>query len=42
MEPTKRQMAFRHVIDARRIVVPQRERVEMLARDGHDTTEAGR
>jgi hypothetical protein len=35
-------MAFRHVIVGRRIVARQRERVEMLARNGHDTTEAKR
>lgn len=42
MERSKREMAFRHVIDGRRIVVRQRERVERLARDGRDTTEAKR
>jgi hypothetical protein len=32
--------AFRHVVDGRRIVAHQRERVEMLTRHGHDTTKA--
>jgi hypothetical protein len=42
MEPSKREMAFRHVFDGRRIVARQRERVERLARNGLDTTEAKR
>ena len=42
MGPSELKMAFRHVIDGRRIVARQRERVEMLARNGHDTTEAKR
>jgi hypothetical protein len=42
MEPGKMETAFRHVIDGRRIVARQRERVEMLARSGHDTTESER
>jgi hypothetical protein len=42
MEPSKKQLAFRHVIDGRRIVARQRERVEMLARNGCDTTESAR
>ncbi|HKD27659.1 MAG TPA: hypothetical protein VKC66_17380 [Xanthobacteraceae bacterium] len=42
MEQNKIEMAFRHVTDARRIVACQRERVEMLARKGHDTTSAER
>jgi hypothetical protein len=42
MEPSKREMAFRHVIDGRRIVARQRERIEMLARNEHDATEAKR
>jgi hypothetical protein len=43
MEPSSaKEMAFRHVIDGRPIVARQRERVEMLARNGHDTTEAKR
>jgi hypothetical protein len=37
MEPSKKQLAFRHVIGGRRIVARQRERVEMLARKGCDT-----
>jgi hypothetical protein len=40
MELSKMEMAFRHVIDGRRIVARQRERVERLARNGGDTTEA--
>jgi hypothetical protein len=40
METSKMEMAFRHVIDGRRIVARQSQRVEMLARDGRDTTEA--
>jgi hypothetical protein len=42
MEQSKREMAFRHVLDGRRIVARQRERVETLARSGRDTTEAKR
>lgn len=43
MEPSsKKETAFRYVIDARRIVARQRERVERLARKGSDTTEANR
>jgi hypothetical protein len=42
MEPSKMETAFRHVVDRRRIVARQRERVEMLARHGHDTTESKR
>jgi hypothetical protein len=38
----RKELAFRHVIDGRRIVARQRERVEMLARNGCDTTEAKR
>jgi len=38
----KVEMAFRRVTYARRIVACQRERVEMLARNGHDTTSAER
>jgi hypothetical protein len=38
MEPSKKQLAFRHVMAGRRIVARQRERVEMLARNGCDTT----
>jgi hypothetical protein len=30
------EVAFRHVIDGRRIVARERERVEMLTRDGCD------
>jgi hypothetical protein len=41
MEP-KLEMAFRHVIGGRRIVALQRQRVEMLSRNGSDTTEAQR
>ena len=39
---SRRHLAFRHVIQARGIVARQRERVEMLTREGHDTTEAKR
>jgi hypothetical protein len=39
---SKKEMAFRHVIDGRRLVARQRELVEMLARNGRDTTEAKR
>jgi hypothetical protein len=42
MEPSKKQLAFRHVIDGRRIVARQRERVERLARNGCDTTASTR
>ncbi len=42
MEPSKMQMAIRHVIDGRRIVARQEQRVEMLARSGSDTAEAKR
>lgn len=42
MEPSRIELAFRHVIDGRRIVARQRDRVEWLARNGHDTTEAQR
>jgi hypothetical protein len=42
MEPSKMELALRHVIDGRRIVARQRERVERLALDGHDTTDAKR
>jgi hypothetical protein len=42
MEPSKMEMAFHHVINGRRIVARQRERVERLARNGSDTTEANR
>jgi hypothetical protein len=42
MDPSKSEMAFRHVMDGRRIVARQRERVETLARNGRDTTEAKR
>jgi hypothetical protein len=42
MGSSKLKMAFRLVMDGRRIVARQRERVEMLARNGHDTTEAKR
>jgi hypothetical protein len=42
MEPSKKQLALRHVIDGQRIVARQRERVGMLARNGCDTTEATR
>jgi hypothetical protein len=42
MEPSKKQLAFRHVIDGRRIVAGQRERVEMLTRNGCDTAESAR
>jgi hypothetical protein len=42
MEPSKIEIAFRHVIDGRRIVARQSQRVEMLARSGSDTTEANR
>jgi hypothetical protein len=34
MEPSKKQLVFRHIIDGRRIVARQRERVEMLASSG--------
>jgi hypothetical protein len=40
MGPSKKQLAFRHVIAGRRMVARQRERVEMLARNGCDTTES--
>jgi DNA-directed RNA polymerase sigma subunit (sigma70/sigma32) len=42
MEASKKEMAVRHVINGRRIVARQRERVERLARYGLDTTEAKR
>ena len=42
MEQNKVEMAFRRVTYARRIVACQRERVEMLARNGDDTTSAER
>jgi hypothetical protein len=42
MEQTKTEMARRHVIEGRRIVACQRERVERLAGIGLDTTEAKR
>jgi hypothetical protein len=38
----EREMAFRHVIHGRRVVARQRERVERLALNGSDTTEAER
>ena len=40
MEPGKMETASCHVIDGRPNVARQRERLEMLACDGHDTTEA--
>jgi hypothetical protein len=42
MEASKKEMAVRHVINGRRIVARQHERVERLARNGLDTTEAKR
>ena len=42
MDSSKSEMAFRHVMDGRRIVARQRERLETLARNGQDTTEAKR
>jgi hypothetical protein len=42
MEPSKMEMAFRHVIAGRRIVARQSQRVEMLARNGSDTSVAKR
>jgi hypothetical protein len=42
MEPSNKEMAFRHVIQGRRVVARQRERMEMLARKGLDTAEAQR
>jgi hypothetical protein len=41
MEQSKMEMAFRHVLDGRRIVARQRERVETL-RNRSDTAEAKR
>ena len=42
MELSKRELAARHLIQGRHIVARQRERVERLGRNGHDTTHAKR
>jgi len=42
MELSKRELAIRHVIQGQQMVARQRQRVEMLAHNGNDTTAAER